>query len=60
MNQSPDDWNGANRRSRGNYRNAADPTQQREIRAGVKKRVSALTSGDGPLVVSRDAALMPS
>ena len=59
MNQSPDDWNGANRRSRGNDRDAADPAQQPEIRAGVKKRVSALTRGDDPLVVSRDAALMP-
>jgi len=39
MNTSPDKWDDVDRRSRGNDRDAADPAQQPEIRAGVKKRI---------------------
>lgn len=59
MKTSPDKWDGVDRRSRGSDRNAADHTQQREIRNGVKRRINGLERGGAPLVVSRDAALMP-
>lgn len=59
--ESRSNWDGVERRKRGNERDALDPAQAEETKEGVSNRIAtAFDSGNfDNLTISADAALMP-